>query len=248
MAESSRYHLLHGDNRPSLDSLAGDDERLLGPAEDEPISPTKGRGFRFSFHPTSYLRSLIFILHTISFAFFIVAHRKSAIPAILFTSFAMVRNLSVLLHHGVARHIHFHVEFVGTSRSNRLPKVPALRHSIKKEWVQVAIDLFIIGLLIIAIPIALKANRGHYYWRRPTLLLEGCVLGWVAMALQVLAVFDTGSPSKFTITGGFRVNSDNKNERTASLPHHHGDVEVAAQPQMIDRGGSPLAATMPVNV
>jgi hypothetical protein len=70
MAATSRYHRLPEDNRPSIDSKAGDNERLLGAMS--PTSLNKGtKGFKFSYHPTFFLRLLVLALYITGLTLFL---------------------------------------------------------------------------------------------------------------------------------------------------------------------------------
>lgn len=56
--------------------------------------------------------------------------------------------------------------------------------------------------------------------------------------VQLLAAFDTGNPQSVAVNGGLWFGSDkDAGKATLSSPSYR-DVEVTAQPAMIDRGSS----------
>jgi hypothetical protein len=261
MAERTQYHLLSEDNRPSLDSIRGDDERLLDPAddgEDQP-PPKKGNELCYSYHPTLIIRLLNVILLSIMLAFYIVCHQYIAIAAILFTCIALLRNILVLFHHFVARWIRFHIEIVGSSRSINPGKAPAW---LQKWSVQVVLDLFVVVTLLISVIVALKGGNSYRRWwnRNEMLLTPACVLGLIVMLvppgsmvvnisanglrpLQALAAFDLGNPTKFTVKGHISLVKDKTPKDNALVSQSYSDIEATQpEPQMIDRG-SPLAVS-----
>lgn len=178
MAENTRYHLLPDENRPSLDSTIGDDQQLLEPTDDgQDTPPSKTKELTFSYHPTLVLRLLNIILFTISLAFFIVTRDDRTIAAIVFTCFALLRNLLVLSHHLSTRWIHIRFEMVATSKSVRAKKTPAWLG----KAIQIALDQLLVFTLLITVTVAYKSSHSYWYgWEHP-LLLPACVLGWIAM-------------------------------------------------------------------
>lgn len=192
MAAESPYHRLPQDNvpRPSMESIPGDDQRLLGTDplydDDSPPPPKKGiYKFKLSYHPTFYIRLLVLCLFISAFGIFIGSGRSHTIPATVFLSFAIFRNIVVVYSHIVRRcFIRIHIEIVGRSSSvNSKPK--KWRPSwLKQRSVQVLIDWVLIIVLIIT-TITAKTGEGYYYsWRyhwRNGLVLPGCILSWIAL-------------------------------------------------------------------
>jgi hypothetical protein len=188
MADNTRYHRLPEDNRPSLDFIPGDDERLLDPADDgdDQNPPKKDNELSFSFHPTLILRLVNVIFLTISLAFYIICRQRIAIAAIVFTCIALLRNLLVLLglfQRLITRRIRFHIEIVGSSRSTKPAKAPAW---LKSGGLQVALDLLVALTLLITVTVAIKADDSYRWgWnRKAELLVPACVLGWIVMLVS----------------------------------------------------------------
>lgn len=176
MAGKTQYHQLPDDNRPSLESIPGDEERLLNPLEDELYEspPKKRTEFNFSHHPTFFLRLLNVCLLSISLSFFIVTEQNNGIAAIVFICLALLRNVLIVFRHFMSRWVHFRIELVGSSK--RTGRLPAW---LKKGAIQVIIDLLLFTTLIITVSVASKPD---YWWRRNTgLLLPGCILGWISL-------------------------------------------------------------------
>lgn len=181
MAANTRYYRLPEDNRPSMDSIP-DDERLLGPVSevsDELTSLRNQKEIIFSYHPTFIIRLINLIFLTIGLAFFIVSRQRRAIAAIVFTSFALLRNFLVLFQHLIGRWIQFRVEIVGNSSYTLQGKAPSW---LKRGRIQVAIDLVITLGLLIAVPIAYNHGHGDNYYRgMPQRAVEACILGFITM-------------------------------------------------------------------
>ena len=132
MAADSPYHRLPEDNRPSMDSTPGDDQRLIDSDplydDDEPAPPKKGAfNIKLSYHPTFYLRLLALCLLISAFGIFTAAasRHSNAIPSIVFIGIAILRNIVVLYFHLVGYSlIRIHIEIAGrtTSTSSSQPK------------------------------------------------------------------------------------------------------------------------------
>jgi hypothetical protein len=189
MAADTPYHRLPEDSRPSMDSIPGDDQRLIDPDplydDDEPAPPKKGSfNFKLTYHPTFYLRLLALCLFISAFGIFIAASGYSnSIPSIVFLSFAILRNIIVLYFHLVGHSlIRIHVEIVGrpTSTSSSHPKEwrPSVLH---RRLFQVAIDWILIGVLIVTTITAKFSERRWYYFGHSNLVLTACILSWIAL-------------------------------------------------------------------
>lgn len=178
MAGETRYLPLSDDNRPSMDSIPGDEERLLDPLGDDIYErPSKKRiELNFSHHPTFFLRLLNVCLLTIALSFFIVSHQRNAIAAIVFTCLALLRNALIVFRHFLARWVHLRIEIVGSL--NRTGRLPAW---LKNGGTQVLLDLLVFTALIITVTVARK--RDHWWGGNTGLLLPGCVLGWIAWSV-----------------------------------------------------------------
>jgi hypothetical protein len=172
MAATTNYHRLPEDNRPSTDSDAADDERLLGPFHDDDDAPPK-KGFTFSFHPTTFTRLITFALLIAAEAFLF---KWGALPCAIIILFALIRNSMVLLHGQCVR---IRVELVNGTRS------PAIMDRIKwsDRRIHIVIDLLIWASLFISVTVvglSLNCSRGNWcHTFKPT--RPGFILAWTAV-------------------------------------------------------------------
>jgi hypothetical protein len=192
MAAESPYHRLPENDapRPSMDTIPGDDHRLLDTESlyDHGSPPPPNAGlykFKLSYHPTFYLRLLVLCLFISAFGIFVGSRRSHAIPATIFLSFAILRNILVLYSHLVRRcFIRIHIEIIGRASSvNSKPKKwrPTW---LEQRSVQILIDWVLIVILLITTITAQKGEAHYYTWRyhwRNGLVLPGCVLCWIAL-------------------------------------------------------------------
>jgi hypothetical protein len=183
MAADHPYHRLPEDNRPSMDSLPGDDQRLLDtdPVDDDPAPPKKCYSLKFSYHPTAWIRLLVLCLYICAFVIFIVSRHGRAIPAVVFLALAILRNIHVLYSHLIGHSpIRIHVEIVGQKPATRASKPKAKRRYRLKQ--QLAIDWFLIICLIVTSCIARIGSRRYgWYPYLPDLIIPGCIICWIAM-------------------------------------------------------------------
>lgn len=236
MAADSPYHRLPEDNRPSMDSTPGDDQRLIDSDplydDDEPAPPKKGTfNFKLSYHPTFYLRLLALCLFISAFGIFTAAasRHSNAIPSTAFLSIAILRNIVVLYFHLVGHSlIRIHIEIVGrtTSTSNSQPKKwrPSVLH---RRLVQVAIDWILIGILIATTITAKFGEHRWYYWNRNTLVLPACILSWIALPIYALSTIDMGKPSRLKVANAVAFDTSKEKEDAGEtvLPRTYRDVE-----------------------
>jgi hypothetical protein len=195
MAAENPYHRLPEDNvpRPSMDSIPGDDQRLLATdplyVDDSP-PPKKGIfKFKLSYHPTFYIRLFILCLFICAFGILIAARLpRCTIPAIVFLSCAIFRSITVLHSHLFNRcfiRIHFVIVGRSSSTSNSNPKKWRLS-LLQKRSVQLFIDWVLIIVLIITSIKAQKDAYGRryrtYHWNhQKEQVLAGCILCWIAL-------------------------------------------------------------------
>jgi hypothetical protein len=160
MADNSTYHRLPEDNRPSLESNARDDERLLGTYNDHEDDPPK-KGFIISFRPTFYTRSIVFILLSVSIGFVIYVF---TVPCVVFIVIAMIRNFMVLFHHILSKRIRVRIELVNDVRpsARARPWPDALPEWLTRNRLQIFIDLTIGLALFITVTTAIRKLHTGY--------------------------------------------------------------------------------------
>ncbi len=180
MAANTRYHLLPEDNRPSLDSNAGDNERLLRPLSDEDDTPPK-KILCFSFHPTFITRSVVFILLVVSVPFIVLD--PITIPSAVIVILCIIRNFMVLASHIMSRCIHVRIEFVKSTRISTVNIKHGWSKSFTRKRIQIAIDLILWLALFLTVTITGTSNICGYRWYNclVTQIMAGMILNWVAM-------------------------------------------------------------------
>jgi hypothetical protein len=179
MAGNTRYHRLPEDSRLSMESETGNAEHdatllLLEPSDDGNSSPKKES--KFTFHPTMIFRLITICLLIPSFVLFILSHRPRSTSAIVFVTLAIVRNILVILHHVISRHIRFKIEF--RNGSSRFPRP---RRScptwMKQGPLHLLLDLVHVVLLLIT---SIIATQGSYGWYRSSrLTVPACILAHI---------------------------------------------------------------------
>ena len=187
MAADTPYHRLpEEDNaRPSMETIPGDDQRLLDPLyDDDSPPPPKKELFKFklSYHPTFYLRLVALCLFISSFGVFIASEHTNAIPSSIFLSFTILRNIIILYYHLVGHSlIRIRIEIVGRTASTSSAKPRKWRPSwFPQRLVQVAIDWTLIGVLLATTITGHHAELYHYRWDRG-MVLPAAILSWVAL-------------------------------------------------------------------
>lgn len=185
-ADTPYHHLPEEPDRPSIETIPGDDQPLLDPLyDDDSPPPPKKRifKFKFSYHPTFHLRLAVLCLSICAFSVFIASRHSNAIPSIIFLAFAILRNVVVLYYHLVGHSlIRIRIEIVGRTASGSNAKPKKWRPSwFPQRLVQVAIDWILIGVLIATTITGKHAELYYYYWDRDTFVLPACVLTWIAL-------------------------------------------------------------------
>ncbi|KAK0105275.1 hypothetical protein ONS95_004340 [Cadophora gregata] len=234
MAGNTAYHRLPEDNRPSLDST-GEDERLLDPRDDNrddnPTTP-KQKQFKYCFHPTLIFRFVSFVLYLSAAITFLVSHRSSALPAIIFGFLALGRQALVTLHHLLTRFIRVRIRIElreGRSSINAKPKKKTPTWHLP-GIISVAIDL-ILAIVVIATTAAVNHQSTWYYGD----VLGGKIVAFIAAALHIISAADLGQPSRLTISGKLtfdkKDDDDNEDGNPPQLPIYR-DVEATGAGQV----------------
>ncbi|RFU35454.1 hypothetical protein B7463_g844, partial [Scytalidium lignicola] len=227
---TARYHILPEEGRPSIDSIP-ESESLLGPLGlSSPPIPKKP--FTITYHPTFILRLVILGPLIATLVLYILSQNGFTVPAIVFLTFAILRNVLVLLQHfGEFVKIKINVEFVGRemtlggSQGREMKK--RIRHFGKRS-VQVVIDLTLIAVLLITSLVAYH-NLDRWFWDGQT-IIPGSVNCWVALPLYLVASIDMGRPSRISMTTAITLNMGRDKDKhlpTTAVPQGaYGDVEA----------------------
>lgn len=171
----TRYHLLPEEGRPSTDSVR-EDERLLGVfGISAPCVPKKS--ITFTYHPTLLLRLIAVALFIVSFAFHILSGSAPSCAAVAFLSFAITRNIMVLLTHIVRIKVEFGGVREETPGRIKHGKSKIGRFSTKR-WPQLIIDFVLLVLLVI---MTLIVQFSGMRWSQRYNAIVACIISWVAM-------------------------------------------------------------------
>lgn len=189
MAADTPYHHLPEDNRPSMDTIPGDDQPLLGTdpiSDNDETPPKKEHNIKISCHPTFHIRLLVLCLYIIAFAVLGASKYNRVIPVMIFLAVAVTRILVVLFFHLVGHcFVRIRIELVGRTRTTRNPKPVVQRPTwTTQHWTQIAIDWLIIVLVLITAVVA-STHQRSYGWRyssKTSKLVEaGTILCFFAM-------------------------------------------------------------------
>ncbi|KAH8750621.1 hypothetical protein F5882DRAFT_420917 [Hyaloscypha sp. PMI_1271] len=233
MAANTRYHRVPEDCR-SMDSSTRNEDLdvlLTGPdangSEDQPPR----NEHRFACHPTFFFRLISVCVFLPSFVLLIIGHRQASIPAIVFVSFALVRNFLVVLHHIFSKHVRLHLEF-----RNRSPRTRKCSKSwlgwLKHGRLHLLLDMVLLAILFITAILGSRASS-RYRWyngERTPEAAAGCILAFVGILAYAISVPDLGKPSNITASGGVSFNyAKSKQVNRPEQPQVYRDIEARGE-------------------
>jgi len=187
MAANTRYHRVSEEPRVSMQSTTGNADidaslLLLEPTDndsDDGDAPPKNE-HKFKCHPTVFLRLIAVCVLISSFVLFIVSRRPRSVAATIFVCFALVRNILVIFHHIIKRHIRIRIEFRNRSLRSGSPRKSC------PEWLESGpLHLLLDSVLVIVLLITtIIATQGSYGWRyrydhRTQLVVPACILAYI---------------------------------------------------------------------
>jgi hypothetical protein len=187
MASNTRYHRVPEQSRLSMESVAVDPEidveglLLLDPVgsdvDDEHDATPK---HKFTCHPTAITRIISVLLFIPSLIVLIVANRRRNTSAIIFVAIAIARNILVIFHHIVSRHIHIRIriEFRDVPIRGRSPR-RSCPSWLEQGPAHVLLDLILIGVVLVT---TIIATQGSYGWGRYSynnVVVAGCILAYI---------------------------------------------------------------------
>lgn len=187
MAGNTRYHRVSEEPRVSMQSTTGNADLdaallLLEPSEsgsDDEDAPPKNE-HKFKCHPTVLFRLIAVCVLISSFVLFVVSRRPRSVAATIFVCFALIRNILVIIHHIIKRHIRIRIEFRNRSLRSRSP-----RNSCP-EWLKSGpLHLLLDSALVIVLLITtIIATQGSYGWRygydyRTQFVVPACILAYI---------------------------------------------------------------------
>ncbi|KIN07118.1 hypothetical protein OIDMADRAFT_15995, partial [Oidiodendron maius Zn] len=187
---SSRTPLL-ADDRQRI-SISSDDDpeetALLGGLATS--SPT--RPFATHFYPSLALRGLALVLALPAFIIFIV-HGPHYAGAIVFLSFAIARQLVVLVSHFGSRIVNIRIEVVH-------PKLKGVSTRAQEKWIKRSVAAITDGVILLGMLITLsftahEVDACKRYCYLPRTVTHAVILGFIAFGLLILSVPDFGSPN-----------------------------------------------------
>ncbi|KAG0649189.1 hypothetical protein D0Z07_4554 [Hyphodiscus hymeniophilus] len=190
---TSSHAPLFAPNRRSMDSTEDEETALLGGF----ATTSSTRPFATSVHPTLYTRGLALILAIPAFILFVV-HGPYFAPAIVFLSFAIARQLVVLISHFGSQIVVIHIEVV----HHRLKSVSARAQErwIKKSAALAVDGVILLGMLVTLSMVAHNVAIWHYAYSWRPLVTAAVVLGFLVFGLLLISAPDFGYPRSVDLT------------------------------------------------
>lgn len=191
MSNASYHRVPENDmSRVSMSSEPADfDEALLliDPLRNESNNgDERSPKHKFVCHPTTFTRLIAIVLFIPAFVLLIVANRRRNLSAIIFVGIAIARNVLVLLHHVLSRHIRIRIEFrrLHSTGSGRKPS-RTCPNWLKPSPFHLLVDLVLVVMLLITTIIATQGSygysRGWYGRDLGNLVVPGVILSYIGM-------------------------------------------------------------------
>ncbi len=184
MAGSTRYQRVSEEMRASMDSSTGNAELdagllLLDPMRGDDDNEPPKKEHKFSCHPTLFLRLICICLLVPAFVLFILSRRPRCLAAAIFSCIVIVRNVLVIIHHILSRHLRIRIEF--RNGSPRLGKPDrSCPDWLKQGPLYLLLDLALFTVLLIVTIIATQGSYNWYYGgARNDVVVPACIIQYI---------------------------------------------------------------------